>query len=100
MYGAKKEKARTHFDLTKRLQKRREISSLVSSEGEDTDDDDDEEKKKKRRGRRGRQRQQQQGVVSVVDSCGVGPSSAFAEQIIARVEQQTESKIVAVLYRR
>ena len=99
MYGAKKEKARTHFDLTKRLQKRREISSLVSSEGEDTDDDDDEEKKKKRRGRRGRQRQQQQGVVSVVDSC-VGPS-AFAEQIIARVEQQTESKIVAVLlYRR
>ena len=63
---------------------------------EKTDDDDDEEKKKKRRrGRRGRQ--QQQGVVSVVDSC-VGPS-AFAEQI-ARVEQQTESKIVAVLYRR
>ena len=91
--GKKKEKARTNFDLTKRLQ-RREISSSSPKKEKKTDDDDEEEEKKRRR------RQQQRGVVSVVDS-RVGPSGAFAEQI-ARVEQHTESsKIVAAfLYRR
>ena len=43
--GKKKEKARTNFDLTKRLQ-RSEISSSSPKKEKKTDDDDEEKKKR------------------------------------------------------